>query len=342
MKRIWVLLGVMAVFATSWVTLRQVPLTVIGQPTTTGLLQQQREAPFFADLAENTGIPLAVDYKPLNTVGLKDTHQLQMLKDGVFDLVSLRFIQNSEAEPSLQGIDLVGLSGDFDTARTVVRHYAGTVDRYLRESYDAKLLGVWTFGPQELFCSTPVRGIDDLAGRKVRVASPSIASLITALGGTPAVIPFDDTRAALSTGLIDCAVSSATSATSAGWLDHTAYYFPLPVHYGLNGYAISLRTWNQLTGREQTILQTAFDDYTDDLWQFARELHRATADCITGRPCLEGQPYHEILVPPSARDLRVFREVARTRVWPQWAERCDDVHPGCSAEWRAEVLENVG
>ena len=41
-------------------------------------------------------------------------------RDGLFDLVSLRFIQNSEAEPSLQGIDLVGLYADYDTARRVV------------------------------------------------------------------------------------------------------------------------------------------------------------------------------------------------------------------------------
>ena len=185
MKRWLIFLGIAILFTVSWVMFAEIPLVVVGQPTSTGLLQQAKEEPFFTGLADATGLPLKVTYQPLETIGLKDTYQLQMLADGLFDLVSLRFIQNSETEPSLQGIDLVGLYADYDTARRVVHQYSGTVDRYLRERFDAKLLGVWTFGPQVFFCRVPIRGIEDIAGLKVRVASPSMATLIAALDGIP-------------------------------------------------------------------------------------------------------------------------------------------------------------
>ena len=341
MNRWLLFLGIAILFAGSWVMFAEIPLLVVGQPVSTGLLQHAKEEPFFAGLADATGLPLKVTYQPLNTIGLKDTHQLQMLKDGLFDLVSLRFIQNSEAEPSLQGIDLVGLYADYDTARRVVQHYAGTVDRYLRETFDTKLLGVWTFGPQVFFCRVPLQGIEDLAGLKVRVASPSMATLIAALGGTPAIIPFDDTKNALAIGLVDCAITSAASANFAGWTEHTHFYFPLAVHFGLNGYDIALKKWNQLSPKEQEILQRAFDAYVEDLWRFSQETHQDASDCIIGHPCRNGNPYQLMLVEPSPEDISVVKEISQTRVLPEWAEKCEKVHPGCQQEWEEKVLPQL-
>ncbi|HPB76225.1 MAG TPA: TRAP transporter substrate-binding protein DctP [Chromatiaceae bacterium] len=330
-----------AAFALSWVVLDEIPLVVIGQPTTTGLMQEAKEAPFFRDLARITGLPLQVTYTPINETGLKDTYQLQMLREGVFDLVSLRFIQNSEAEPSLQGIDLVGLYADFETARRVARSYAATVDRYLRETFDAKLLGVWTFGPQVFFCRHPIQHLDDLAGLKVRVASPSMASLITALGGTPAIIAFDETRNALADGLVDCAITSAASANYAGWAEHSQAYFPLAVHFGLNGYAISLKKWAQFSRRQQEILQDAFDAYLDDLWAFSQAIHADASSCNVGGDCQWGKPYQMALVEPSPHDSQRLKALAQTLLLPEWAEKCERVHPGCRTEWEAKVLALV-
>ena len=341
MNRILLFLCIMMVFTIAWVRYREIPLAVIGQPASTGLLQNTKEAPFFNKLKETTGLPLKVTYRPLNTVGFKDTYQLYMLKDGLFDLVSLRFIQNSEAEPALQGIDLAGLYSDYDTARTVVRTYSETLDRYLNDTFDVKLLGVWTFGPQVLFCSKPIQHIEDIKGLKVRVGSASLATLISSLDGTPFIIPFDDTKSALAIGLVDCAITSATSANFAGWPEHTRYYFPLAIHFGLNGYAISLKKWSVFSKKEQAILTAAFDAYLDDLWKFSQTTHLDSSNCNIGHECKNGTSYHMILVEPSMHDVQVLEAIARTRLLPEWAEKCERVHPGCRDEWTAKVLAHI-
>lgn len=338
MKRTLLFLFVAVVFSFLWIEYKQVPLRVVGQPTTTGLLQNAKEAPFFNGLAKATGLPLAVHYQPLDQVGFRDTYQLPMLKAGLFDLVSLRFIQNSEIEPSLQGIDLVGLIADYETAHKVVRSYSSTVDRYLHDSFDAKLMGIWTFGPQVIFCRPAIHGAKDLKGLKVRVASQSIARLITALGGTPAIIPFDDTQNALSIGLVDCAVTSAASGNFAGWSELTHYYFPLPVHFGLNGYAISLRKWNELSDQEQAILQSAFDAFMDDLWTYSQATDLDASNCNIGRECKSGRPSHMRLVHPSTADIQKLREIMRSQIIPEWAEKCEQVHPGCRQDWMQKVF----
>lgn len=337
MKRFLLFCILTAAFVIAWRIVDEIPLLVIGQPSSAGLLQKNMEAPFFKNLRETTKVPFKVTYRPLESVGFKDTHQLQMLKEGIFDLVSLRFMQNSEAEPSLLGIDMVGLNADYETAGKVIRAYSATVDRYLRERFDAKLLGIWTFGPQELFCRKPVTKLEDLKGYRVRVGSTSLSGFITELGGTPVVLPFDETKNALAIGFIDCAVTSAASANHAGWPEHATHFFPLTVHFGLNGYAISLKKWNALSHREQEKLQAAFDAYSADLWKFTREIDHDAYLCNTGNACRHGKQFQMELVKPSAHDVQLLRDITMNRMLPEWGRKCREVHPDCLDEWQNKL-----
>ncbi len=331
------MVAIAVTFIYSWRSFNEIPLVVIGQPSSTGLLQKQKEEPFFTGLKAQTGIPFAVKYKPLESVGFKDTHQLQMLNEGLFDLVSLRLLQNVDAEPGLMGLDLVGMSTNYSDAKKVVAAYSGTVDHYLQERFHAKLLGVWTFGPQEFFCRKPVRRLEDIKGLRVRVGSRAIAVFISALQGSPAVIGFDDTKNALAVGLVDCAVSSAASANSAGWPEVAKYNYPLAIQFGLNGYAISLKKWNALSAKEQSILKTTFDQYIADLWKFALDIQIDATSCNTGGPCKHGHAYRIESNQPLPSDLTFMEKILKEKVLPDWGEQCDKVHPGCLREWQDKL-----
>ena len=50
-----------------------IKLRVAGNLLATGLIQQHKEQPFFENLAKTTGLPLQVDYKPMDALGIKDT-----------------------------------------------------------------------------------------------------------------------------------------------------------------------------------------------------------------------------------------------------------------------------
>lgn len=335
--RLVAFVAITSVFALAWRHFNQIPLLVIGQPSNTGLLQREKERPFFNQLQAATGLPLRVTYKALEQIGLKDTHQLQMLRDGGFDLVSLRFIQNSADEPSLAGVDLPGIIRDYAMARDVVTAYSGVIDRYLRKRYKAKLLGMWTFGSQQIFCRKPISRLADLRGLKVRVASWQLSLFVSELGGIPAVIPFDQTRDALAIGLVDCAITSAASANYAGWLAHVNYTFPIAVHFGLNGYAISQAKWNSLSPTQQRVLMQAFDGYIAELWRYSEALQEDSNSCNSGGPCRRGQPYRLTLVKPSESDIVWLRDLSLRRALPAWGRSCDRIHPDCMQEWRQTI-----
>jgi TRAP-type C4-dicarboxylate transport system substrate-binding protein len=324
-------------FAIAWDRLNITPLLVLGQPTTVGPLQSEKEAPFFHTLAARTGLPLKVTYRSLDSMGLKDTHQLDALKEGRIDIASLRFLQNSKREPSLEGLDLPGMSLNFRTARQVADAYNPMLDRYLQHSFRTKLLGIWTFGAQDIFCRVPIHTIDDLRGKKIRVASDSLAQLIKAIGGIPAIVPFDDTKNALETGLVDCASTSAASANSAGWTQHTSHFFPLALNFGINGYVITLKKWNSLSPQQRNQLLKAFRDFEKRQWLFSEKLQEEARICTSGGPCRRLRPTRLTRVDPSEQDQKKLLALSWKTVVPRWAVRCERAHPGCAQEWRRKI-----
>lgn len=325
-------------FGYGWHLVDRVSIQVVGQPSTAGSIQSEVEEPFFTDLTAQTGLPLDIDYRPTDTLGFKDNFQLPMLQSGVLDLVSLRFTQNAALEPTLLGLDLPGLSTSFDIARALVRAYGPALDQRLRERFGSKLLGIWPFGPQVFFCRVPIGGLADLAGLKVRVGNDNVSPLLSKLGARPVVFAFEDVADALRNGLIDCAISSASSGNGAGWPAESTHYYPLSTQMGLNGYVIRLDVWNRFSAAQRSVLQAAFDRQIDNTWDRARRVDADAASCNVGGPCTHGHPYHLVAVPTTAADRQRVHDAFEETTFIDWAGKCDQVYPGCSEDWRSRVL----
>lgn len=318
-------------------------LKVIGQPLATGLIQKNKEQPFFETLAQKTGLPIEVEYKPIDTLGLKDTEQLRVMKAGLFEMASLRMSQNSRDEPTILGLDLVGLNPDYKTGRAVAKAYFDILDVRLQKQFGVKLLGIWPFGPQVLFCKKPIAKLADVKGLKVRVYDQNLAKFIESLGGTPVPIAFAETHQSLSLGVVDCAVTGPSSANSAGWPEVTTHYLPIGMQIALNGYGITLSTWNKLKPDQQAKLKATFDALLDDIWKYSEELFIDASNCNVGKdPCTTGKKFNLVNVPVTNADLDIVKKAVRDISFPAWAEVCDKSNPGCSVQWKKAVGPIIG
>jgi TRAP-type C4-dicarboxylate transport system substrate-binding protein len=316
---------------------------IIGQPLATGLIQKNKEQPFFENLAARTGLPIDVDYKPIDTLGIKDTEQLRVMKAGLFDIVSLRVSQNSRDEPTILGLDLVGASPDYATGRKVAKAYFDIADQRLQQQFNVKLLGVWPFGPQILFCKKPITKLADVKGLKVRVYDQNLAKFMELVGATPVPISFADTHQSLSLGVVDCAVTGPSSANSAGWPEVTTHQLPLGFQMALNGYAISMKAWNQLKPDQQVKLQAAIDGLTNEIWTYSEELFNDALNCNAGKdPCTTGKKFKLTSVAVTPADGELVRSAVSKVSLPVWAEVCDKTNPGCSQKWSASVGAVLG
>jgi TRAP-type C4-dicarboxylate transport system substrate-binding protein len=337
------LVAAIALSAAPAMAQEKITFKVIGQPLATGLIQKNKEQPFFETLAQKTGLPIVVDYKPIDTLGVKDTEQLRMMKSGLFELVSLRVSQNSRDEPMLLGLDLVGQNPDYATGRQSAKAWFQPLDERLQKQFNVKLLGIWPFGPQVLFCKKPITQLADVKGLKVRVYDQSLAKFISSLGGTPVALSFPETHQSLSLGVVDCAITGASSANSAGWPEVSTHQLPIAFQVALNAYAITLKSWNQLKPDQQAKLQAAFDAQTEDVWKYSEELFRDAVNCNVGRdPCTTGKKYTLVDVPVTKADIELVKSAARDISLPAWAEVCDQGNPGCSQKWKATVGSAIG
>ena len=95
----------------------------------------------------------------------------------------------------------------------------------------------------------------------------------------------------------------------------TTHQYPLGFQMALNGYAITLKAWNQLKPDQQTKLQAAFTTLIDDIWVYSKELTQDALNCNAGKePCTTGKKF---------KLVEVAGPAGRHRTGPQG--RCHDL-----------------
>jgi TRAP-type C4-dicarboxylate transport system substrate-binding protein len=314
---------------------QNVKLRVAGNLLATGLIQQNKEQPFFENLAKTTGLPIEVDYKPMDVTGIKDIEGLRVLRSGLFDIVTLRLAQVSRDEPFFLGLDIVGLNPNYQVARKVIDAYREPFDQRLQQRFNAKLLGLWPFGPQVVFCNGAISGLGDLKGKKVRVYDQSLAKFIEKIGGVPVTVSFGETQQALQLGVVQCAITGPSSANSAGWPEVTTHFMPIGFQIAVQAYAINLNSWRKFSPEQQKTLEAAFRQNEADIWKYSEEIFDDAVRCNVGKdPCTTVKKYKMVDVPVNEGDLKLVRDAVGTVSFPAFTEVCEQSYPGCAAAWK--------
>ena len=320
-----------------------IELKALGQPGATGEIQKNLEAPFFAELAERTGLDLDVSFQTLDQTGIKGAEELRILKSGLFDIISLRLQQVSRDEPMILGLDLVGQNPSYAEGRKSVAEFADIVDSRLQDQFNTKLLGLWPFGPQVLFCNAEIASLADVKGLKVRTYDQNLANFISSVGGTPVPLGFSDVHQSLARGVVDCAVTGPSSANSASWPEVTTHVMPIAFQIAIQGYGINLDVWNSFSAEDQAKLQTAFDEHTEEIWVYSEELFDDAMRCNVGEsPCELNKPYTLTNVAVSDADVSLVQNAVSELSFPSWAEVCDKTNPTCSSDWKETVGARFG
>lgn len=335
--------GILAAGAFGAAAQETITLRMMGLPLAAGNIQKNKELPFFTKFAEESGLPITIDYKPLESTGVKETEQLRVLRTGIFDMALLRMGQNSRDEPMMIGLDLVGLNDGYATAKKVIGLYKDAVSKRLEERFGVKLLNVWGFGPQIIFCKPKVTSLKDLKGLKVRIFDGVMARFMEKVGAIPVTMGVAEVSQALALGTVDCGVTGASTANTAGWAQSVTSVYPLSLQTAIQGYVITLAAWNKLTPDQQQKLQAAIDRLTDEIWTYSEEVYEDAMRCNTGAdPCTSGRKYNLTSSPVTPEDAETVKAAVREFSFPIWQQLCDATQPGCSATWRKTLGPMVG
>ena len=301
------------------------------------------ERPFFAQLAQAAGIRTNVTFNPLDQLGIQAADSLRLLRSGAFDVISVQIGMASRDDPFFEGLDLVGVSTDMVQLRRAVEAYREVFDRRLQTRFNAKVLTLWPFGPQVIYCNAPIRTLDDLRGLRVRTFTPSMAALMQNFGATAVTLQFSEVYPALQRGVAQCAITSPTSGNSGNWPEVTTHFLPLSLGGAVQGHFISMDIWRRFSPERQAALTAEFRRMEELMWQLAVSANDDATNCNVGRdPCTQNRRFNMQMVEISPADQERVRRAAEEIVLPIWRDSCVRVDAGCPAVWNQTVGSVAG
>ena len=296
---------------------------------------QKHEGPFWNDrIAKATRGQIVGEIKPHTELELRGFEIMRLVKNGVFDFAFGLPGYVSPESAIFEGADLSSLVQDIELQRKVADAYFPTLERAFQEKYNAKLMMLYPFPSQMIWCQPPVRSIKDLKGKRIRVFLTTLGDFVEGVGAIPVSAPYQEVIPALEKGIFDCAITGTMSAYTSKLYQVTSHAFALRVGWGLAFGAMNLDKWNLLSDAQKRILSQEISLLNESMWQETATEDDIALSCLSGDSCNIGELGHMTLVEPSQSDLEVRDQIAVDVILPRWAQRCG---PECAANWNRTV-----
>lgn len=294
------------------------------------------EAPFWNEaLPKASAGAIAGDIKPVSDLGLKGFEVMRLLKLGVFDFAFGAIGYVASDSPLMEGVDLSSMSQDVKTTWEITKVYRPQLEQIFEKTFNAKLLMMYAYSSNMIFCRNPVRSVNDLKGKKIRVYSTTLGDLVEGFGATAVTIPVAEVVPAIQRGVVDCSITATITAYGSKLYEVTPHVFGLRVGWGMSFGAINLNTWNKLDEKTRTLLVEQTRDLERRMWEDGTAVDEDVGvKCMTQGPCPIGKPGNATLVNPSASDQEARRAVLKSHVLKRWVDRCGK---GCVEPWNSSI-----
>lgn len=195
-----------------------------------------------------------------------------------------------------------------------------TLEDIYRKGYsrwNTRVVGWLNTPPYRLsiFCKEPIRTLDGLKGKKLRVWVKDVIDPFVALGIPAQLMPQEELYVAMQTGVMDCAIYSIAIANTISLQEVAKYAAPMFTLSGLSAIGVSERHWGKLPKDLQSVVLEAGDwlyKQTDvSAVETARKLEHDAAVQLSAAGKLV------VLEPFAAQDKqRFYQEVLK-----QWVQR---------------------
>jgi TRAP-type transport system periplasmic protein len=303
----------------------KVNIVAVTQPGPTNTQFTLVDIPYLREMPARTGGRIEVTLASHAERNLSGTEIVRLVRSGQAEIGAGTLTTLAGDVPMLDGVDLSGLAPEIGTARRIAEAILPVANRDL-ERFGVRLVIVYPFPAQVLFCRQPFRTLDDLRGRKVRTFGPSLVDVMSAFGAQPVSIGFPEVYSALERGVVDCAITGTGSGAAANWPEVSTHISDLPLSWAVAGYMVNLAWWNRLDPAVRGYLEATFREMTDRLWDLGDVGTRDGLDCNIGRQAacrlnrLAARPMTEVQSTPEERQR--LRQIFQQTVLPGWVSRC--------------------
>lgn len=220
---------------------------------------------------------------------------IEQLQFGGIDFARASIMTMGQFDPQMNVLQLPYLYRDFDHKWRVLDGEIGQVFMKSLENYGLTALSWYDAGTRHLYTKEPVVCLEDMKGKKFRVAeSDLMKALVSSLGGVPVPMAYSNIFSALEIGEIDGAENNWPSYT---FTDHykVAPYMTLNGHNQIPELQMaSQATWKKLSEADQQLIRECAMEsalYERQLWAQQEENSRRLAEAsgVTAIELSEGE-----------------------------------------------------
>ncbi len=308
-----------------------------------GVSQYERlEKPFWEHRIEAlSNGSIQAEIHAFDRSGLPGQEMLQLMRLGIVPFGTALLAVVSGDEPELNAVDLPALNPDMQALRRTVGLYRSHLQQMLRTKFGVKLLAVYAYPAQVIFCAKPFTGLGDLAGRRIRTSSVGQSEMMVALGAIPVLTPFAEIVNSVRTGVVDCAITGTLSGNEIGLPNVTSHIYPMAISWGLSFFGANEAVWKALRPDLRATLKEAIAGLEREIWDAADRETAVGLACDIGAPDCNGEhsPGHMTLVPVTSQDEATRKRLLVESVLPGWIQRCGT---DCVAAWNRELAPALG
>lgn len=300
------------------------------------------EAPVFNGLAAKSGGKVQVRFRTFQELGMKGDEMTRLASKGAFDIVALLGGYVSGDAPFFIGSDIPGLAATLDDARKQNDAFRDVLDKYLQQHLNVKLLTLWPYPLQVLYCRDPVKSLEDLRGKRIRVHSTALADLVKSIGGIYVSIPFAEVYTSLQRGVADCAATSTVAGNAQKWYEVSTQIVTLPLGWAISAHVASKPFWDNLEPAARAFLEKEMLAMEKSLWDMASDRGEDALSCNMGGNCKFGTKGAMKLYRLTEPELAKVRGLVSDSILLDWAKECTSKYAACKAEWNQTIGKTLG
>jgi TRAP-type C4-dicarboxylate transport system substrate-binding protein len=220
---------------------------------------------FAEEVKKATNGAVDITVKAGGQLGFKGPEQLRAVRDGLVPMADVLNIQQIGDEPLLGVEGIPFISNNINELKVL--------HKYLRPEYEKiatknnqTILYMVPWPTQYLHLKVKAESLDALKGIKIRVPDKNAQDMCSAIGMAPALIPWGETIAALSSGAVAGVSTSAVSGVDGKFWEFLKFFHQTNHAWSCQMVNVNNDTWKKIGAANQKVIADLAKKLEPDFW----------------------------------------------------------------------------
>jgi len=206
-----------------------------------------------------------IEVKAGGQLGFKGPEHLRAVRDGLLPMADVLNIQQIGDEPLLGVEGIPFISNSIDELKILHKHVRPEFEKIATKN-NQTILYMVPWPTQYLHLKVKAETLDQLKGIKIRVPDKNAQEMCSAIGMAPALIPWGETIAALSSGAVAGVSTSSVSGVDGKFWEFLKFFHQTNHAWSCQMVTVNNDTWKKIPANSQKAMTDLAKKLEPEFW----------------------------------------------------------------------------